>query len=157
MPWYYIEARHGGGGQATTVRWVWKDKAIPLKTSADIENLVDEHFAGVYFGERVSFTAKRVNKLPLMVREWKLLGLARAVESAQALAAKMTPILNRTPVHKARCDKQGDLFDRKTAHSSLRADKNYHVPQARCWRQFGHRGKCKAYGVKRNYEKFGKD
>lgn len=132
MPWYYIDVSHGGGHQSHTSAWVWREKRIPIKTSEDIRELVDDvwdsgHDWGGDFGSSAIFRVKEVKKLPLVVHERKELGARRRIEEAE----KVLAALKKTGKHPARCTAETPRWpnDERLKHLT-----------SRCRKALGHKG-----------------
>lgn len=131
--WYYIEVHHGGGHQSTTSKWVYREKSVPIKTSADIENFCDGEFDGTYFGgDSAIFHVKAVRKLPAQEHA----GLIKSYQASITHAEKMLAVLHNTETHPPRCPKRpNEMFQ--------------------CVREANHKGKCDV-SKRHNREKFGR-
>lgn len=146
MPWYYIEAKHGNGHQCTTSEWFYREKPIPIKTSEDIENIVDDVFGfrdwGGDFGSSAIFRVKRVAKIPVAIRDNHRRNLRASIESAQ----QKLKALMFVKTHPPRCTAQTPRWP---------GDERLKHLLGQCTKAMGHRGKHDANSPL-NREKFGR-
>lgn len=142
MPWYFVTVQHSSGHQSSTYKWIWRNDPVPIKTSEDIENLVDGEFNDYYFGgDSTIFRVKRVSRLPAAVAQRKMTWAEQTIRAARS----MIETLQTTKTHDRRCE---------TTTSRFPKDEKLKHLQGRCVRTAGHKGNCDASKCV-NVERFG--